>query len=245
MKVRSKSHSKVLCFPPVWSPAIDLTGGSCVLFTYPTTQVKNAMNEINSSKRLKFAVAERAEGEKILEVKRAEVRNSSHFCIVYHRKQTLNASASMNFSQAEANAKYLSGVGVAKQRKAIVDGLRTSIVNFNENVEGSNTKDVMDLLLLTQVRLLCLKTWLFGLFGCFHWTCSHSYSLFSAQYFDMIRDVGGSGHCRTTFVPTSRTAADDIRNALLQAESQKWFPCFLPCWCYITKGMVVPAVEVI
>lgn len=125
----------------------------------PDEKVKAAMNEINSSKRLKFAVAERAEGEKILEVKRAE---------------------------AEANAKYLSGVGVAKQRKAIVDGLRTSIVNFQGSVEGSSTKDVMDLLLLT-------------------------------QYFDMIRDVGSAGHCKTTFVPTSRTAGDDIRNALLQS----------------------------
>ena len=52
------------------------------------------MNEINASKRLKYAVAERAEGDKILQVKAAE---------------------------AEAEAKYLSGVGVAKQRKAIVD----------------------------------------------------------------------------------------------------------------------------
>ena len=50
------------------------------------------MNEINSSKRLKFAAAERAEGDKILQVKAAE---------------------------AEAESKYLSGVGVAKQRKAI------------------------------------------------------------------------------------------------------------------------------
>ena len=30
------------------------------------------MNEINSSKRLKYAVAERAEGDKILQVKSAE-----------------------------------------------------------------------------------------------------------------------------------------------------------------------------
>ncbi len=50
------------------------------------------MNEINSSKRLKYAVAEKAEGDKILQVKAAE---------------------------AEAESKYLSGVGVAKQRKAI------------------------------------------------------------------------------------------------------------------------------
>jgi hypothetical protein len=50
------------------------------------------MNEINASKRLKYAVAEKAEGDKILQVKAAE---------------------------AEAESKYLSGVGVAKQRKAI------------------------------------------------------------------------------------------------------------------------------
>lgn len=31
----------------------------------PDQRVKNAMNEINSSKRLKFAIAERAEGDKV------------------------------------------------------------------------------------------------------------------------------------------------------------------------------------
>jgi regulator of protease activity HflC (stomatin/prohibitin superfamily) len=89
----------------------------------PDQRVKNAMNEINSSKRLKYAIAERAEGDKILQIKAAE---------------------------ADAESKYLSGVGVAKQRKAIVDGLRSSIVEFSGNVEGSTTKDIMDLLLLTQ-----------------------------------------------------------------------------------------------
>ena len=89
----------------------------------PDNRVKQAMNEINSSKRLKEAVAEQAEGAKILVVKAAE---------------------------AEAESKYLSGVGVAKQRKAIVDGLRTSIVDFSEGIEAASTKDVMDLLLLSQ-----------------------------------------------------------------------------------------------
>lgn len=129
----------------------------------PDQRVKNAMNEINSSKRLKFAVAERAEGDKILQVKSAE---------------------------AEAEAKYLSGVGVAKQRKAIVDGLRSSIVDFSQDVKGTNSKDVMDLLLLT-------------------------------QYFDCIRDVGGANNCRTTFVPSSRSVGDDVRNSLLQADAAK------------------------
>jgi len=89
----------------------------------PDNRVKQAMNEINSAKRLKYAVAEKAEGQKILQVKSAE---------------------------AEAEAKYLSGVGVAKQRKAIVDGLKTSIVDFSDGVKGATSKDVMDLLLLTQ-----------------------------------------------------------------------------------------------
>ena len=127
----------------------------------PDQRVKNAMNEINSSKRLKYAIAERAEGDKILQVKAAE---------------------------AEAEAKYLSGVGVAKQSKAIVDGLRSSIVDFSEAVGGVSTKEVMDLLLLT-------------------------------QYFDMIRDVGQANHCKTTFVPTSRTLGDDVRSSLLQADA--------------------------
>lgn len=89
----------------------------------PDHRVKAAMNEINSSKRMKFAVAEQSEGAKILQVKSAE---------------------------AEAEAKYLSGVGVAKQRRAIVDGLRNSIVDFSAGVEGTTAKDVMDLLLLSQ-----------------------------------------------------------------------------------------------
>merc|ERR1712238_399537 len=129
----------------------------------PDQKVKNAMNEINSSKRLKFAVAERAEGDKILKVKSAE---------------------------AEAEAKYLSGVGVAKQRKAIVDGLRSSIVDFNDGVKGTTSKDIMDLLLLT-------------------------------QYFDMVRDVGASRHCKTTFVPMSKNIGDDMRNALIIVEGSK------------------------
>ncbi|GMI07364.1 hypothetical protein TrRE_jg3346 [Triparma retinervis] len=89
----------------------------------PDNRVKQAMNEINASKRMKFAVAEQSEGQKILQVKSAE---------------------------AEAEAKYLSGVGVAKQRRAIVDGLRGSIVDFSSGVEGTSAKDVMDLLLLSQ-----------------------------------------------------------------------------------------------
>lgn len=63
----------------------------------PDVKVRNSMNEINASKRLKESATQRAEGEKILKVKRAE---------------------------AEAESMYLSGVGVARQRKAIMMGLK-------------------------------------------------------------------------------------------------------------------------
>jgi len=44
------------------------------------------------------------------------------------------------------------GVGVARQRKAIVDGLKNSISDFtsNEQIKGASSKDVVDLLLITQ-----------------------------------------------------------------------------------------------
>ena len=65
--------------------------------------LKIAMNEINASKRLKESAYQRAEGEKILKVKRAE---------------------------AEAESMYLSGCGVARQRKAIMDGLKYVVVDL-------------------------------------------------------------------------------------------------------------------
>jgi regulator of protease activity HflC (stomatin/prohibitin superfamily) len=37
-------------------------------------------------------------------------------------------------AEGEAEAKYLSGVGIARQRQAIVDGLRDSVLGFFENV---------------------------------------------------------------------------------------------------------------
>merc|ERR1712232_1390938 len=89
----------------------------------PDHKVKASMNEINASKRLKEAASHKAEADKVKQVKAAE---------------------------AEAEARYLSGLGVARQRKAIVQGLQTSVSEFSDNVEGATPKDVMDILLLTQ-----------------------------------------------------------------------------------------------
>jgi len=89
----------------------------------PDNKVKVSMNEINASKRLKEAATHKAEADKIRQVKAAE---------------------------ADAEAKYLSGIGVARQRKAIAEGLQSSVAEFSEEIAGSSPKDVMDILLLTQ-----------------------------------------------------------------------------------------------
>jgi hypothetical protein len=53
-------------------------------------------------------------------------------------------------AEADAEARYLSGLGVARQRRAIVQGLQESVGTFSDEVEGATPKDVMDILLLSQ-----------------------------------------------------------------------------------------------
>jgi len=96
---------------------------SLVTDIVPDLKVRNAMNEINASKRIKEAAYQRAEGEKIIKVKAAE---------------------------ANMESMYLSGVGVAKQRAAIMDGLKDSINAFSSSNKGVDKQAVMDLLILNQ-----------------------------------------------------------------------------------------------
>lgn len=89
----------------------------------PDATVKAAMNEINAAQRMRLAAVEKGEAERILAVKAAE---------------------------AEAQSKALQGKGIAEQRKAIVDGLRDSVTEFQESIPGSSAHDVMNLVLMTQ-----------------------------------------------------------------------------------------------
>jgi regulator of protease activity HflC (stomatin/prohibitin superfamily) len=89
----------------------------------PDAKVKSAMNDINAAQREQVAAAARGEAEKILVVKKAE---------------------------AEAESKALQGQGIANQRKAIVEGLRSSIEQFQKAVEGATAQDVMQLVMVTQ-----------------------------------------------------------------------------------------------
>jgi regulator of protease activity HflC (stomatin/prohibitin superfamily) len=89
----------------------------------PDAKVKSAMNDINAAQREQVAANARGEAEKILVVKKAE---------------------------AEAESKALQGQGIANQRKAIIEGLQTSIEQFQKVVSSASATEVMQLVLVTQ-----------------------------------------------------------------------------------------------
>jgi regulator of protease activity HflC (stomatin/prohibitin superfamily) len=89
----------------------------------PDQKVKSAMNDINAAQREQVAANARGEAEKILVVKKAE---------------------------AEAESKALQGQGIANQRKAIIEGLQNSVEQFQKAVEGATSREVMQLVLVTQ-----------------------------------------------------------------------------------------------
>jgi len=89
----------------------------------PDAKVKSAMNDINAAQREQVAAAARGEAEKILVVKKAE---------------------------AESESKALQGQGIANQRKAIIEGLQTSVEQFQKAVDGASAMEVMQLVLVTQ-----------------------------------------------------------------------------------------------
>ena len=89
----------------------------------PDAKVKEAMNEINAAQRMRVAASEKGEADKIIQVKSAE---------------------------ADAEAKALSGKGIADQRRAIVEGLRESVNEFQRTIEGTSAADAMNLILMTQ-----------------------------------------------------------------------------------------------
>lgn len=89
----------------------------------PDHKVKEAMNDINAAQRARLAASERGEADRILKVKAAE---------------------------AEAQSKALQGKGIADQRKAIIEGLRLSVDEFQKSVQGATAGDVMNLVLMTQ-----------------------------------------------------------------------------------------------
>ena len=89
----------------------------------PDAEVKQSMNEINAAQRKRVAAQELAEADKIMIVTAAE---------------------------AEAEKDRLHGVGIAQQRKAIVDGLAESIAELKEANVGMSEEQIMSILLTNQ-----------------------------------------------------------------------------------------------
>lgn len=89
----------------------------------PDAEVKQSMNEINAAQRKRVAAQELVEADKIKIVTAAE---------------------------AEAEKDRLHGVGIAQQRKAIVDGLAESIAELKEANVGMSEEQIMSILLTNQ-----------------------------------------------------------------------------------------------
>ena len=89
----------------------------------PDAEVKQSMNEINAAQRKRVAAQELANADKIKIVTAAE---------------------------AEAEKDRLHGVGIAQQRKAIVDGLAESIQELKDANVGMTEEKIMSILLTNQ-----------------------------------------------------------------------------------------------
>jgi regulator of protease activity HflC (stomatin/prohibitin superfamily) len=86
------------------------------------TEITSAMSKVIASKRLQEAANYEAEANKILKVKAAE---------------------------ADRESRKLSGLGVAEEREAIINGLKSSIENMKQ-ATGGETQSVMNVVLLNQ-----------------------------------------------------------------------------------------------
>merc|ERR1719163_1074470 len=100
----------------------------------PDKEVKRAMNEINKAKRLRVAAQDAGEAVKIKAIKEAEAE----------------ASRTEIQAKASAEAMHLGGVGIARQRQAIMEGLRESVNAWGTEVTEIQPKQVLDLMMVTQ-----------------------------------------------------------------------------------------------
>ncbi len=96
--------------------------GALVTDISPDAQVRQAMNEIQTQTRLRAAVEQKAEADKMVSIKHAE---------------------------AESESKKLQGEGIANQRKAIIEGLKSSVKDLSD-ATGIKSDEVMQTIMLTQ-----------------------------------------------------------------------------------------------
>lgn len=96
----------------------------------PDAEVKQSMNEINAAQRKRVAAQrKRVAAQELAEADKIKI---------------------VTAAEAEAEKDRLHGVGIAQQRKAIVDGLAESITELKEANVGMTEEQIMSILLTNQ-----------------------------------------------------------------------------------------------
>ena len=88
----------------------------------PAQQVMDAMNEINTARRLRDVASHRAEAEKVMRVARAE---------------------------ADAEVQFLRGTGLARKRQVMLDSMADAVESW-KSIPNSNEAQVMSMIMVTQ-----------------------------------------------------------------------------------------------
>jgi len=89
----------------------------------PNARVKDAMNDVVSSEKARIAATNRAQAEK---------------------------SARILAAEAESKTRELEGQGVANARRAIIQGLRKSVDDFQQAIPGAEARELLVTVLMTQ-----------------------------------------------------------------------------------------------
>ena len=186
----------------------------------PDAEVKQSMNEINAAQRKRVAAQELAEADKIKIVTAAEAeaeKDRLHGVgIAEQRKAIVDGLADSIKELKGANVELteeqimsilltnqyldtlnnfaekdrLHGVGIAEQRKAIVDGLADSIIEL----KGANVE-------LTEEQIMSI--------------------LLTNQYLDTLNNFADKQGNNTIFLPANPNGVEDIRTHILSALKAK------------------------
>jgi len=89
----------------------------------PNSKVRDAMNDVVASEKEKIATVTRAQADKAAKILGAE---------------------------AECRTRELEGEGIAAARRAIVEGLRQSVDDFQEAIPATDAREIMTVVLMTQ-----------------------------------------------------------------------------------------------
>ena len=182
----------------------------------PDDQVKRAMNEINKQRRLRVAAEDEGEAVKIRAIKEAEAV----------------ASRTEIQAKADAEAKYLAGQGIARQRQVCAPRARSPPAVFPAPASASastSTSTASSPLTPSSPLLQAIMEGLRESVNAFKSEVAGVDAkavmdlMIVTQYFDMMRDVGAQSKSNAVFLNHSPGALEDLAQAV-----QKGFMAGLP-----------------